>query len=109
MIVATLNFLATFGYYLASFLASVYLLVSQKEMNIWPYIHATNKKKNSQIKNGHFVMCIHVSRQRNHLFCKTNAQKMVAKVNNLRKEEKPSFVYLHICVSGQKNHSLSKI
>jgi hypothetical protein len=36
--------LATFGYYLASFLASVYLLVSQKETNIWPSIRATNKK-----------------------------------------------------------------
>ncbi len=29
-------------------------------------------------------------------FCKTNTQKRVAKVNNLRTEEKPSFVY---CVS----------
>jgi hypothetical protein len=36
--------LATFGYYLASFLASVYLLVSQKKTNIWPSIRATNKK-----------------------------------------------------------------
>jgi hypothetical protein len=42
--VDTLYFLATFGYYLASFLASLYLLVSQKEMNIWPFICATNKK-----------------------------------------------------------------
>jgi hypothetical protein len=39
------QFLATFGYYLASFLASVYLLVSQKEMNIWPSIRTTNKKQ----------------------------------------------------------------
>ncbi len=31
--VNTLNFLATFGYYLAYCLASVYLLVSQKETN----------------------------------------------------------------------------
>jgi hypothetical protein len=69
----TLNFLATFGYYLASFLASAYVLVSQKETNIWPFIHATNKK-NTQIKNGHFVMHIRVSGQRNHLFCKTNTQ-----------------------------------
>jgi hypothetical protein len=36
--------MATFGYYLASFLASVYLSVSQKETNIWPSIRATNKK-----------------------------------------------------------------
>jgi hypothetical protein len=36
--------LAAFGYYLASFLASVYLLVSQKETNIWPSVCATNKK-----------------------------------------------------------------
>jgi hypothetical protein len=52
-------------------------------------------------------MCIRVSVQRNHLFGKTNAQKMVAKVKNLRTEENPSFVYLCICVSGQINHSLS--
>jgi hypothetical protein len=45
--------------------------------------------------------------QRNHLFCKTNAQKTVAKVNNLRTEEKPPFVYLRIRVSGQRNHSLN--
>ncbi len=64
------------------------------------------KKTNTQIKNGHFVMCIHVSVQRNHLFCKTNTQKTVVKVNNLRTEEKPSFVYLRIRVSGQRNHSL---
>jgi hypothetical protein len=51
-------------------------------------------------------MCIHVSGQRNHLFCKTNTQKMVAKVKNLHTEEKPSFVYLRIRVSGQRNHSL---
>jgi hypothetical protein len=35
-------FLAEFGYYLVSFLAPVYLLVSQKETNIWPSICATN-------------------------------------------------------------------
>ncbi len=52
-------------------------------------------------------MRIRVSVQRNHLFGKTNTQKMVAKVKNLRLEEKPSFVYLCICVSGQGNHSLS--
>jgi hypothetical protein len=40
--VDTLNFLATFGYCLASFLASVYLLVSQKETDIWHSIRATN-------------------------------------------------------------------
>jgi hypothetical protein len=39
-------------------------------------------------------------------FCKTNTQKMVVKVNNLRTEEKPSFVYLRIRVSGQRNRSL---
>ena len=38
--------MATFGYYLASFLASVYLLVSQKKTNIWPSICATKKIKN---------------------------------------------------------------
>ncbi len=52
-------------------------------------------------------MCIHVLVQRNHLFCKTNTQKMVAKVNNLRTEEKLSFVYLRIRASGQRNHSLT--
>ncbi len=41
--VDTVNILATFCYYLASFLASVYLLVSQKETNVWPSIRATNK------------------------------------------------------------------
>jgi hypothetical protein len=35
--------LARFSNYLAFFLASVYLLVSQKETNIWPSIRATNK------------------------------------------------------------------
>jgi hypothetical protein len=60
----------------------VYLLLPQKETNIWPSICAKKlKKTNRQIKNGHFVMCIHVSGQRNHLFCKTNTQKRVAKVN----------------------------
>jgi hypothetical protein len=44
------------------------LLVSQKETNIWPSFCATNKQK----KNGHFVVCIRVSSQRNHLFCKWN-------------------------------------
>ncbi len=51
-------------------------------------------------------MCIRVSLQINHLFCKTNTQKTVAKVNNLRTEEKPSFVYLRIHVLGQRNHTL---
>ncbi len=51
-------------------------------------------------------MCIRVSVQRNYLFCKTNTQKTVAKVNNLRTEEKASFVYFCIRVSGQRNHSL---
>jgi hypothetical protein len=53
-------------------------------------------------------MRIRVSAQRNHLFGKTNTQKMVAKVINLRTEEKPSFVYLCICVLGLRNHSLSQ-
>ncbi len=35
-------------------------------------------------------MCFRVLVQRNHLFCKTNTQKTVAKVNNLYTEEKPS-------------------
>ncbi len=51
-------------------------------------------------------MRIRVLVQRNHLFGKTNTQKMVAKVRTLHTEEKPSFVYLCICVSGQRNHSL---
>ncbi len=51
-------------------------------------------------------MRIHVSVQRNHLFGKTNTQKIVGKVKNLRLEENLSFVYLCICVSGQRNHSL---
>ncbi len=52
-------------------------------------------------------MRIHVLVQRNHLFGKTNTQKTVVKVKTLRTEEKPSFVYLCICVSGQRNHSLT--
>jgi hypothetical protein len=42
-------------------------------------------------------MRIRVSVQRNHLFGKTNTQKMVAKVKNLCTEEKLSFLYLCIC------------
>ncbi len=80
--------------------------VSQKETNIWPSIHATNKKTNTQIKKWSFCMRIRVLVQRNHLFGKTNIQKTVAKVKSLHTEEKPSFVYLCICVSGQRNHSL---
>ncbi len=68
IVLDTLNILMTFGYYLASFLASVNLLVSQKETNIWLSIRATNKKTYTQIKNGHFVMCICVLVQRNHHF-----------------------------------------
>ncbi len=84
------------------------LLVSQKETNIWPSIHATIqiKKTNTQIKKWSFCMRIRVSVQRNHLFCKANTQKTVAKVNNLHTEEKPSFVCMCICVLGQRNHSL---
>jgi hypothetical protein len=52
-------------------------------------------------------MHIRVSVQRNHLIGKTNTQKTVAKVKNLRLEEKRSFVYLCIRVLGQRNHSLS--
>jgi hypothetical protein len=51
-------------------------------------------------------MCIRILVQRHHLFGKTNTQKMVAKVKNLCTEEKVSFAYLCICVSGQRNHSL---
>ncbi len=43
-------------------------------------------------------MCIRVSVQRNHLFCKTNTLKIVAKVNNLRTEEKPSFIFVYLCI-----------
>ncbi len=89
-------------------LFSVCVFVGIPKMNIWPSICTTNNKKmNTQIKNGHFVMCIHVSGQRNHLFCKTNTQKMVAKVKNLCIEEKLPFVYLRIRVSGQRNNSLN--
>jgi hypothetical protein len=59
----------------------------------------------TQIKNGYFVMCIHVLGKSNHLFCYTDTQKTVAKVKNLRIKEKPSVVYLRIRVSGQRNHS----
>jgi hypothetical protein len=38
-------------------------------------------------------MRIRVSVQRNHLFCKTNTQKTVAKVKNFHTEGKLSFVY----------------
>jgi hypothetical protein len=48
-------------------------------------------------------MHIHVSVQTNHFFGNTNTLKMVAKEKNLRTEEKPSFVYLCIGVSGQRN------
>jgi hypothetical protein len=57
----------------------------------------------------YFVMCIRVSVQRNHLFCQTNTQKIVAKLNNLHTEEKPSFVYLRIHISGQKITALQTI
>ncbi len=85
----------------------MYLLVSPKETNTWPSICATNEKMNTQIKSGHFGMCVHVLGQKNPFFCKTNTQKTVAKVNNLCTEEKLSFVYLRIRVSGQRNHSLT--
>jgi hypothetical protein len=99
IIVDTVNILATFGY-LAAFLAFVYLLVSQKETNIFGLLFMLQiKKTNTQIKKWSFCMRIHVLVQRNHLFGKTNTQKMVAKVKNLRTEEKLSFVYL--------GHSLS--
>ncbi len=52
-------------------------------------------------------MRIRVSVQTNHFFGNTNTQKTVAKEKNLCTEEKPSFVYLCIGVSGQRNHSLS--
>ncbi len=46
----TVNILASFGYYLASFLASVYLLVSQKETNIFGLLFVLQiKKTNTQI------------------------------------------------------------
>jgi hypothetical protein len=52
-------------------------------------------------------MRIHVSVQRNHFFCKTNTQKTVAKVKNLRTEEKPSFVYLCVCVFVYRGKDLT--
>ncbi len=49
-------------------------------------------------------MRIRVSIQRNHLFCKTNTQKTVAKVKILCTEEKPSFVYLcFLCIGAKKS------
>ncbi len=45
-------------------------------------------------------MRIRVSVQTNHFFGNTNTQKTVAKEKSLRTEEKPSFVYLCIGVSG---------
>jgi hypothetical protein len=51
-------------------------------------------------------MRIRVSVQTNHFFGNTNTQKTVAKEKSLCTEEKPSFVYLCIGVSGQRNHSL---
>jgi len=64
------------------------------------------KKTNTQIKKWSFCMRIRVSVQTNHFFGNTNTQKTVAKEKNLCTEEKPSFVYLCIGVSGQRNHSL---
>ncbi len=62
------------------------------------------KKMNTQIQNGHFVMCIGVSVQRNHLFCKTSTQKTVAKVNNLCTEEKTIFcVFAYPCIGAKKS------
>ncbi len=49
--------------------------------------------------------------QRNDLFGKTNTQKTVAKVKTLHTEEKPSFVYLCICVfvyQGKEITALSR-
>ena len=85
----------------------MYLLVSQKETNIWPSIHATNKKNEYTNKKWSFCMRIGVSVQTNYFFGNTNTQKTVAKEKRLRTEEKPSFVNLCIGVSGQRNHSLS--
>ncbi len=42
------------------------------------------------------------------LFGNTNTQKTVAKEKSLHTEEKLSFVYFCIGVSGQRNHSLRK-
>jgi hypothetical protein len=53
-------------------------------------------------------MHICVSVQTNQFFGNTNTQTTVAKEKNLRTEEKLSFVYLCIGVSGQRNHSLSE-
>ncbi len=90
-------------------LFSVCVFVGIPKSDTWPSTFATSKKTNIQIKNGHFVMCIRVSVQRNHLFSKPNTQKTVAKVNNLCTEEKLSFVYLRIRVLGQRNHSLTTV
>jgi hypothetical protein len=54
-------------------------------------------------------MRIRVSIQTNHFFGNTITQKTVAKEKNLRTEEKPSFVFLCIGVSGQRNHSLRPV
>jgi hypothetical protein len=65
------------------------------------------KKTNTQIKKWSFCMRIRVLVQTNHFFGNTNTQKMAAKEKNLCTEEKPSFVYLCIGISGQRNHSQS--
>jgi hypothetical protein len=84
----------------------VFVGTPPKKTNIWPSICATNQKTNTQIKNGHFVMCIHVSGQRNHLFCKTNTQMRHFRVRPLQCDVQPSFVYLLIGVLEQRKYSL---
>jgi hypothetical protein len=88
----------------------VYLLVSQKETNIFGLLFVLQIKKNKYTNKKVIILYAYrVSVQRNHLFGITNTQKTVAKVRNLRTEEKPSYVYLCTCVSGQRNHSLNLI
>ncbi len=71
------------------------------------FVLQIKKTNTTQIKKWSFCMRIRVSAQTNHFFGNTNTQKTDAKEKNLCTEEKPSFVYLCIGVSGQRNHSLS--
>jgi hypothetical protein len=110
--VDTVNILATFGYYLASFLASVYLLVSQKEMNIWPSIRATNIKNeytNKEVVILYAYPCIGPKKSPfwQNKYTKDGCEGK--KPSLRRKTVFCVFVYLCICVSGQRNHSLRPI
>ncbi len=94
-----------FSYYLASFLASAHSEVFWHKTKNGPSICATNKKPNTQIENGHFVVRIRVLGQQKHLFYKMNTQMHHFRVGPLQCNVWPSFAYLRICILGQGNHS----